>query len=141
MTVSLKTNKKTNKTDVAVLHLGTNDALGQTSDAQCMLRANIALSRIEEAHQRAHPNVPLIVCSVPPTYSRTGQDRVNDINNILWSRCQKSKNLHFLHTGLSFHDIDRRDGVHLTDNGKVKLAEAIISGVQDFVLSPTRSQK
>lgn len=51
----------TKDTDVAVLHLGMNNALGTESDRQCMDNCYDALEKIEHQHESAHPGVPLLV--------------------------------------------------------------------------------
>ena len=127
-------------TDVAVLHLGTNDVLCSTTDGQCMLQCNEALDKIESTHQQHRPNVPLFVCSVPPTRVKRNQWRVDMLNALLWTRCQKSRHLHFLETGVSLQDIGR-DGIHLTPEGKAKLATAIVNSVQDFHLPSNKTGK
>ena len=103
--------------DVAVLHLGTNDALGTATDAQCMLQCNQSVDHLEKAHKQAHPGVPMFVCSVPPTASRDGQRRVDMLNALLWTKCQKSRVLRLLDTGVTLGDIGHY-GVHLIPQGK-----------------------
>lgn len=53
------------------------------------------------------------------------------LNALFKYKCEKSKTLHFLDTDLSGRDIGR-DGVHLTSQGKTRLADAILAVVQDF---------
>lgn len=128
----------TKDTDVAVLHLGTNDVLCNTTDGQCMLQCNDALDKIESTHQQHYPNMPLFVCSVPPTSVNHAQQRVDMLNALLWTRCQRNRRLHFLETGITLQDIGR-DGVHLTPEGKAKLATAILNSVQDFHLPASKT--
>lgn len=118
-------------TDVAVLHLGTNNALSNESDRECMDSSYAALEMIEHHHISAHPEIPMLVCRVPPTANRRDQRRVDMLNALFKYKCEKSKTLRFLDTGLDLKDIGR-DGIHLTPDGKNRLAQAILAGVQDF---------
>ncbi len=121
------------KTDVTVLHLGTNNALEKSSNTECRIQCLKALEVIESTHRQSRPDVPMLVCSIPPTDSRKGQLRVDDLNALLWSYCQRQSSIMtFLDTGVTLTDIGR-DGVHLTLQGKVKVTSAILSAIdQDF---------
>lgn len=119
------------ETDIAVLHLGTNDALNANSDGQCMINASEALTEIEFTHRRTRPDVPLLVCEVPPTGKMNAQHRVKMLNDLYRFQCSRSRHLHFIETGLTPAHLGK-DNVHLTEEGKTKLARAIVSASRDF---------
>ena len=115
-------------TDIAVIHLGTNNALSQESDADCLNNCCHALTKIMSSSK----GCPLLVCSVPPTNYRQGQHRANMINTVFRDMCSTSPNMCYLDTGLATTDI-AHDGIHLTNHGKDKLAKAIKNSIQDFL--------
>ena len=118
-------------TDIAVLHLGTNDALNSPSDSQCLCDADEALKSITRTHQHTRPDVPMFVCAVPPTRNRKAQPRVDMLNDLYRWHCARSVNLHFVDTGLSTRHL-AKDGIHLTPEGKSWLASSIITATRDF---------
>ena len=111
--------------DTVVLHLGTSDALNAPSDGQCILNTYRSLRNIERNHSRSHRSVPLMVCLVPSTSKRKGQQRVEMLNHLYKRRCEDSQHLHFVETGCSAIDLTE-DGVHLEKSGKVEVANAIL---------------
>ncbi len=120
---------------VAVLHLGTNDALNAKSDRECLDNARLALKEIECTHLQTKPDVPLLVCAVPPTKKQYAVHRVQQLNNLFQEKCAQNNSLHFIDTKLQMADL-WRDGIHLTEQGKDKLATAIIAAVQDLKKPP-----
>jgi len=118
-------------TDIAVLHLGTNDALNSPSDSQCLCDADEALKSTKRTHQHTRPDVPMFVCAVPPTRNRKAQPRVDMLNDLYRWHCARSVNLHFVDTGLSTRHL-AKDGIHLTPEGKSWLASSIITATRDF---------
>ena len=102
--------------DIGVIHLGTNDDLSNRSDNDCLAECSDAMDSILDYSEQT----PLIVCSVPPTRSKTGQRRVRMINTLLKYKCEMNNRLLFVDAGLTLSDIGN-DGVHLTDSGKSKL--------------------
>ena len=118
-------------TDVAIVHLGTNNALDKDSHGQCMLKSDDAIRRIDKERTESHPEVPLVFCSVPPTRKRPVQRRVDMLDALLRRRCQQNPTIHFLDTQLTVNDTGR-DGIHLTATGKDRLAHAINTYVQGF---------
>ena len=52
------------ESDIAVVHLGTNDALGKSSDNDCLAQCSDSIDKIHQS-----TSVPMLVCSVPPTRS------------------------------------------------------------------------
>ena len=117
--------------DIAVVHLGTNDALGKSSDNDCLAQCSDSIDKIHQS-----TSVPMLVCSVPPTRSMHGQRRVNMINSLLKYKCSMDNKLCFVNTKLTASDIGG-DGVHLTDTGKDKLASSIHNATKDFYVSLT----
>ena len=114
-------------TDVAIIHLGTNDALNSETEGQCLLNCSDALDCLESTTG----DTPLLMCSVPPTRIARGQRRVQMINELIKFKCNKSNKMKFVDTGLTLSDI-RKDGVHLTTAGKAKLGSVMRRAVQDF---------
>ena len=117
--------------DIVVVHLGTNDALGKSSDNDCLAQCSDSIDKIHQS-----TSVPMLVCSVPPTRSMHGQRRVNMINSLLRYKCSMDNKLCFVNTKLTASDIGA-DGVHLTDTGKDKLASSIHNATKDFYVSLT----
>ena len=114
-------------TDLAIIHLGTNDALNSEAEGQCLLNCSDALDCLESTTG----DTPLLMCSVPPTRIARGQRRVQMINELIKFKCNKSNKMKFVDTGLTLSDI-RKDGVHLTTAGKPKLGSVMRRAVQDF---------
>ena len=102
--------------DIGVIHLGTNNALSNRSDNDCLAECSDAMDSILDYSKQT----PLIVCSVPPTRSKTGQRRVRMINTLLKYKCEMNNRLLFVDAGLTLSDIGN-DGVDLTDSDKSKL--------------------
>lgn len=125
----------TKDTDLGVIHLGTNNALGNENDAQLLDNCSEALDQIEHGTGRT----PLLVCSVPPTHSAHGQRRVHMVNHLLEYYCSKSNKMPFVDTNLLAADIGR-DGVHLTDAGKKKLATSLQKAIQGFLTVQSSSR-
>ena len=69
--------------DIGVIHLRTNDALSNRSDNDCLVECSDAMDSILDYSEQT----PLIVCSVQPTRSKTGQRRVRIINTLLKYKC------------------------------------------------------
>ena len=120
--------------DVAVLHLGTINALNDDSDNDCLSDCSDAIDRIQDSIG----DIPLVVCAVPPTDNKRGQRLVNMINTLLKYKCSTNNNVEFLHAKLTLQDIGK-DGIHLNDSGKQKLAMDIQNATQDFHSSHTCS--
>ena len=119
--------------DIAVVHLGTNDALGKSSDHgddDCLAQCSDSIDKIHQS-----TSVPMLVCSVPPTRSMHGQRRVNMINSLRY-KCSMDNKLCFVNTNLRASDIGG-DGIHLTDTGKDKLASSIHHATKEFYVSLT----
>lgn len=131
-------NMMNNDTDALVLHLGTNDGLNATSDSQCLLNADDGLDDIETTLQDKYGDVPVFLCAVPPIRQGDSQRRVEMLNALYKRRCERNQQLHFIETDLQHSDLGR-DGLHLTNDGKIKLANAITKAVQDFTLNPHRA--
>ena len=94
---------------IGVIHLGTNDALSNRSDNDCLAECSDAMdTKLDYSEQ-----TPLIVCFVPPTRSKTGQRRVRMINTLLKYKCEMNNRMLFVDAGLTLSDISD-DGVHLT---------------------------
>ena len=115
----LFSNMAAKDTDVAVLHLGTNGALKAVTDGQCVLNADSALQNIniEHVHLRTRPDIPILVCVVPPTTLQSGQRHVAMLNSLLQCRCTQSRHIHYVETNLSTGDLSK-DGVTPHNCGK-----------------------
>ena len=120
----------TRDTDLAVIHLGTNNALGNETDNDCLVSCSDAMDKMEQTTG----DTPLLVCSVPPTHMKHGQRRVNMLNCLLKDKCSRSHKLQYVNTGLLSTDIGR-DGIHLTDSGKKKLASSMQQAIQGFLIT------
>ena len=120
--------------DVAVLHLGRINALSDDSDNDCLSDCSDAMDRILDYIG----DIPLVVCDVTPTDNKRGQRRVNMINTLLKYKYSRNNNEQFLHSKLTLQDIGK-DGIHLNDSGKQKLAMDIQNATQDFHSSKTCS--
>ena len=69
---------------ISVIHLGMNDALSSKSDNDYLSDVSDAIDCILDNTE----NTIRIVCSVPPTRSKTGQRRVRMINTLLKYKCE-----------------------------------------------------
>lgn len=120
-------NMTTDKTDVVVVHLGTNNCVSDETEGQSMIHCLRALNTME----RAHRDMPVIMCSVPPTRDPQAQVKVDNMNALIQQRCDMSHNMDYLDTNLTLNDIGR-DGIHMTASGKDKLAMKIKIRLQSF---------
>ena len=105
--------------DIAVVHIGTNDALGKSGDNDCLAQCRDSIDKIHQS-----TTLPMLVCSVPPPRSMHCQRRMNKINSPVRYKCSMDNKLCFVSTKLTASDIGG-DGIHLTDTGKDKLASSI----------------
>ena len=101
---------------------------------QTMFACLIAVDRIQDSIG----DIPLMVCVVPPADNKRGQRRVKLIKTLLKYKCSTNTNVQFLHSKLTLQDIGK-DGIHLNDSGKQKLAMDIQNATQDFHSSHTCS--
>ena len=120
--------------DVAVLNLGAIIALSDDSDNDCLSDCSDAIDRIYDSIG----HIPLVVCAVPPADNKRGQRCVNMITTLLNYKCSTKTNVQFFHSKLTLQEIGR-DGIHLNDSGKHKLAMDIQKATRDFYLTHTCS--
>ena len=78
--------------DIGVIHLGTNDALSNKSDNDCLADCSDAMDSIFDYTEQT----PLIVCSVPPTRNQRGQRRIRMLNTLLQYKCDINNRLLFV---------------------------------------------
>jgi parallel beta-helix repeat protein len=119
-----------NTPDVVLLHIGTNDILGDNDLANAGARLRVLIRRI--ASQA--PNARIVVAQIAPFANATDEAQAVQYNRDIATSVTTLRNegikvtLVDMHTALTA-SVDLYDGVHPNDNGYIKMAPTWLSGI------------
>ncbi len=120
--------------DVALIHLGSNDAI----------QNNSAISSVEELNQvidilrEDNPNVTIFLSKLIPTNNSDRNSRIDDLNNripgIVADKNQANSPVILVDQSSGFNaNTDTYDGVHPNDAGEAKMARKWFDALEDYL--------
>ncbi|MGD1913251.1 MAG: LamG-like jellyroll fold domain-containing protein [Rivularia sp. (in: cyanobacteria)] len=119
--------------DVALIHLGTNDAI----------QSNSAVSSVEELNQvidilrQDNPNVTIFLTQLIPSTNTGFNSRIEELNNlipgIVADKNQSNSPVILVDQNSGFNAYkDTYDGVHPNDNGEAKMAQKWFDALKNY---------
>ena len=106
--------------DVVVLLGGTNN-VPRDPVGTCVMKMNRLIDDTLKLNQRAH----VVVSEIPIRFDEISlNEKIERLDIFIPHKCTKSERLHSINHSQMFRSDFGRDGLHLSDNGKAKFADA-----------------
>ena len=128
-------NEKNIKTDIAVLHMGTNDILNAEGDKDL-----IAESVIDIAKECVQLGVKDVFVSSVTVNTRRSSAFISAVNNILQDKCATHQ-FHFIDNSNIKKEHLWKDGLHLNRPGKDLLMNNFLRSLNNFFLRKLKERE
>ena len=128
-------NEKNVKTDIAVLHMGTNDILNAEGDKDL-----IAESVIDIAKECVQLGVKDVFVSSVTVNTRRSSAFISAVNNILQDKCATHQ-FHFIDNSNIKKEHLWKDGLHLNQSGKNLLMNNFLRSLNNFFLRKLKERE
>ena len=128
-------NKKNVKTDIAVLHMGTNDILNAEGDKDL-----IAESIIDIAKEYVRLGVKDVFVSSVMVNARRSSAFISTVDNILQDKCAVHQ-FHFVDNSNIKKEHLWKDGLHLNRSGKDLLMNHLLRSLNNFFLRKLKERE